>query len=103
MATKKIKAAPVAAPAAVTSAPADAATTTTLEPVQLTVADLQVLSRIVDLASRRGAFQAGELSQVGDAFNKLTSFLNYVEAAQAKEAQANGTAAPVATPTPAAA
>lgn len=95
MATKKTKAAPVAAP--VTPAAAPDAPTTSLEPVQLTVADLQVLSRIVDLASTRGAFRAGEMSQVGDAFNKLSSFLAYVEAAQAKEAQANGTAAPAAT------
>jgi len=75
-----------------TSAPTPAAqvstessTSTTLEPVQLTIADLQLLSRIVDLASRRGAFQAGELSQVGDAFNKLTGFLTYVENMQKKE------------------
>lgn len=67
---------------------ADATTTTTMEPVQLTIADLQLLSRIVDLASRRGAFQAGELSQVGDAFNKLSSFLAYVESVQSKEAAA---------------
>ncbi len=44
-------------------------------PVQLTVADLQLISRVIDLASRRGAFQAGELSQVGDVYNKLTNFL----------------------------
>lgn len=60
-------------------------TTTSLEPVQLTIADLQLLGRIIDLASRRGAFQANELSQVGDAFNKLSSFLAYVDS-QTKEA-----------------
>jgi hypothetical protein len=70
----------------VTAAPAaDATTTTTLEPVQLTVSDLQLLARIVDLASRRGAFQAGELSQVGEAYNKLAGFLAYVESVQAKD------------------
>jgi hypothetical protein len=78
-----------AAPAAVETqavAPAaDAQTTTSVEPVQLTISDLQLLARIVDLASRRGAFQAGELSQVGDAFNKLSGFLTYVESVQAKE------------------
>ena len=57
-----------------------------LEPVQLTIADLQMLSRIVDLASRRGAFQGSELSQVGESFNKLTGFLAYVESTQTKEA-----------------
>lgn len=63
----------------------EAATTTTMEPVQLTISDLQLLSRIVDLASRRGAFQAGELSQVGDAYNKLSGFLAYVESVQKKD------------------
>ena len=67
---------------------AEAQTTTSLEPVQLTIADLQLLSRIVDLASRRGAFQANELSQVGDAFNKLSGFLAYVESVQSKDAAA---------------
>jgi len=80
------KAKKVAAPAAETVTPAvDAQTTTSVEPVQLTIADLQLLARIVDLASRRGAFQAGEMSQVGDAFNKLSGFLTYVESVQKKE------------------
>lgn len=65
-----------------------AAPETTLEPVQLTVADLQILGRIIELASRRGAFQAGELSQVGESYNKLASFLAYVESVQKKEADA---------------
>ena len=62
-------------------------TSTTTFTVQLTIADLQLLSRIVDLASRRGAFQAGELSQVGDSFNKLSGFLAYVESVQTKDAE----------------
>lgn len=85
--SSKKAAAAVAQPAAqeaVNAAP-EAQTTTTLEPVQLTIADLQLLGRIVDLASRRGAFQAGELSQVGDAYNKLNSFLAYVESVQKKD------------------
>lgn len=59
--------------------------TTASEPVQLTINDLQILGRIVDLASRRGAFQAGELTQVGEAYDKLAGFLSYVESMQAKE------------------
>ena len=101
MAKAKKTAAP-AAPAAetVTAAPAaEAETTTTLEPVQLTIADLQLLARIVDLASRRGAFQAAELSQVGDSFNKLAGFLAYVESVQKKdEAAAAAPAAEVTAP-----
>ena len=81
--SKKAAAQPVAQEA-VNAAP-EAQTTTTIEPVQLTIADLQLLGRIVDLASRRGAFQAGELSQVGDAYNKLNSFLAYVESVQKKD------------------
>lgn len=74
---------PVAPPVAETPAAAP-----TLEPVQLTISDLQLLARIVDLASRRGAFQAAELSQVGEAFNKLSGFLAYVESTQKKDAGA---------------
>ena len=64
---------------------AEAQTTTSVEAVQLTIADLQLLSRVVDLASRCGAFQASELSQVGDVYNKLSGFLTYVESVQSKE------------------
>lgn len=59
---------------------ADTAAKTEVTPVQLTVNDLQLLAQIVDLASRRGAFQAPELAQVGGAYNKLAAFLAYVEA-----------------------
>lgn len=75
----------VAAPEVVDVPATEAQTTTSVEPVQLTIADLQLLARIVDLASRRGAFQAAELSQVGDAYNKLSGFLAYVESTQKKE------------------
>jgi hypothetical protein len=87
--------APVVAPAPVAAA-TEAQTTTSVEPVQLTIADLQLLARIVDLASRRGAFQAGELSQVGDAYNKLSGFLAYVESTQKKEEAAEAAEAPAA-------
>ena len=62
---------------------------------QITVADLDALRSIVDIAASRGAFQAAELSQVGAVYDKLTAFLNSV-VAQAKAAQeaaeADGTA-----------
>ena len=60
-------------------------TKTTLETAQLTVEDLQALSRVVDLATRRGAFQAGELSQVGTVYDNLVKFLAYVESNKPKE------------------
>lgn len=90
MARAPKKAAPVSKAADV--ATATPATTTTVEPVQLTISDLQLLSRVVDLASRRGAFQAGELSQVGEVYNKLAGFLTYVESVQTKEKAAEGAA-----------
>jgi hypothetical protein len=76
MATKKTKAAPAV------EAPVE--TKAELEPVQLTITDLQLLSRVVDLASRRGAFQGPELTHVGGVFDKLSGFLAYVEQEQAK-------------------
>ena len=92
MASKKTKAAQAEQTVNATqTAAAEVETKTTLEPVQLTVADLQMLSRIVDLASRRGAFQAGELSQVGEAFNKLTGFLAYVDSIQTPAAEDGAT------------
>jgi hypothetical protein len=53
----------------------------TTQPIQpITVADLDALRSIIDLAATRGAFQGAELSQVGAVFDKLTLFLNSVVA-----------------------
>lgn len=86
----------VAVPEAqVTDTPAETVTAETaapVEPVQLTIADLQLLARVVDLASRRGAFQAGEMAQIGEVFNKLTGFLTYVESTQKKDDATDATA-----------
>lgn len=49
----------------------------------ITVADLNLLKNIIDLATTRGAFRAGELKEIGDVYNKLTLFLEAV-IAQAK-------------------
>ena len=84
----------------VTDTPAETVTAETavpVEPVQLTIADLQLLARVVDLASRRGAFQAGEMSQIGEVFNKLTGFLTYVESTQKKDDVTDATAPAAAT------
>ena len=61
--------------------------------INLTITDLQTVAQIVDLASQRGAFRAAEFEQVGAAYTKLTSFLKYVEAAQAQEKEAAAAAA----------
>jgi uncharacterized protein YggE len=53
---------------------------------QITVADLDTIKNIIDLACTRGAFRGAEVSQVGAVFDKLTSFLDAVLAqAQAQE------------------
>lgn len=52
----------------------------------ITVADLNLLKNIIDLASTRGAFRAAEMKEVGEVYNKLTAFLEAVVAqAQAQE------------------
>jgi uncharacterized protein YggE len=52
---------------------------------QITVADLDTIKNIIDLACTRGAFRGAEVSQVGAVFDKLTVFLEAVVA----QAQAN--------------
>jgi hypothetical protein len=44
----------------------------------ITVADLEGLKNIVDLAARRGAFHASEMAEVGAVYNKLDAFLQGV-------------------------
>mgnify|MGYP001164849588 FL=1 len=72
-------------------APAQAPAT---EAPQLSIADLQALMNIIDVASSRGAFRANELSNVGGIADKLTKFLQHVadqQKAQAEEkAKAEG-------------
>jgi len=59
----------------------------------VTVNDLANVYAVIDLASKRGAFQAGELSAVGAVANKIKSFIDFVQAAQAEQAeQAEGEA-----------
>ena len=52
---------------------------------QITVADLDALRSIVDVATQRGAFRGAELTQVGAVFDKLSAFLAEV-VKQAKHA-----------------
>jgi len=56
-------------------------------PESIGLADLQLLAQIVDLASQRGAFRGNELTQVGNVFDKLTVFLQYVADKQAEAAE----------------
>jgi len=64
-------------------------------PESIGLQDLQLLAQIVDLASQRGAFRGNELTQVGAVFDKLSTFLNYVnEQNQAEEGAEESTEAP---------
>jgi hypothetical protein len=53
----------------------------------ITIADLNLLKNIIDLASTRGAFRASEMKQIGEVYDKLNTFLEAVVAqAAAQEA-----------------
>ena len=45
------------------------------DPNALSIGDLRNLSSILDVASTRGAFKAGEMAGVGFLYNKLQAFL----------------------------
>jgi hypothetical protein len=61
--------------------------TTQPQPItQITVADLDVLKKIIELAAARGAFRAEEMTEVGAMYDKLSGFLQAViEQAQAQQ------------------
>ena len=53
----------------------------------VSVNDLVNVYNIIDLASKRGAFQANELSSVGAVANKVKEFVDHVQAAQKAAAE----------------
>jgi hypothetical protein len=53
---------------------------------ELSINDLQNLRAIVDTASRRGAFQAQEMSAIGSVYDRLSTFLNAVAPKQPEQA-----------------
>ena len=58
-----------------------------MDNTQITIADLDTIKNIIDLACTRGAFRGAELSQVGVVYDKLNAFLEAViEQAKAQEA-----------------
>lgn len=67
-----------------TEAAPEAAAPEAEAPAELNLNDLAAIRSIIDAASTRGAFKAGEMAAVGTVYNKLDSFLN-----QAAKAQAN--------------
>jgi hypothetical protein len=57
------------------------------EPVQLTLNDIATFVQVVDIASRRGAFEGRELQGVGTLRNKVEVFLQQQAAAQGQQPQ----------------
>ena len=58
-----------------------------MDNTQITIADLDTIKNIIDLACTRGAFRGTELTQVGVVYDKLSLFLEAViEQAKAQEA-----------------
>ena len=57
------------------------------DPTALSIGDLKNLSSIIDVASSRGAFKAGEMAGVGFLYNKLSAFLAKVTPEQKPEDQ----------------
>ena len=54
---------------------------------QISIADLDTIKNIIDLASSRGAFRGEELQEIGIVYTKLKIFLDAVIAnAQAQQA-----------------
>ena len=68
----------------------------TNDSTQITIADLDTLRNIVDLASTRGAFRGAELTQVGAIYDKLTAFLDAIIAQAKAQEEANQAATPAA-------
>ena len=46
-----------------------------VEPINLTIADLQVCRTIIEIASERGTFKADELQLVGLTYNRISQWL----------------------------
>lgn len=48
---------------------------------KITINDLLVIAQIIELATKRGAIHAGEMSDVGAVYTKLTTYLTEVKKA----------------------
>lgn len=75
--TTKVNKTSVAAPAVKTP---ELPTAPSVDGSSLTIADLQSLASVIDIAVRRGAFGAGEVTEVGAIFDKLSKFLAVIAA-----------------------
>ena len=58
--------------------------------MSLTIADLNLVVQIIDIATQRGAFRAPELKMVGELYDKTQEFLKEVAEQQAAQQEADG-------------
>lgn len=63
---------------------------------ELGVQDLQTVLAVIELASNRGAFKGGELSAVGQLFDKINNFVTAFTKQAEEAAAAEQEAAPAA-------
>ena len=56
----------------------------------ITIDDLVTIKNLIDVACSRGAFQATEMTAVGQVYDKLTGFLDTVIASAQAQATQNG-------------
>jgi len=84
-----------------TAAPAQEAPQGAPTGPDLTVQDLQALKSIIDVASKRGAFQAAEMEVVGRTYNRLNTFLEAVTPKNEGETPAEPAGQPAAPAQPA--
>ena len=73
------------APADTNPAPAAPGATPPLP--NLTIGDLRLVARIIQVSSERGAIRANEMATVGDLYNRLVEFLNAVQPQQPAPAE----------------
>ena len=64
------------------------------QPLIITLADLDLIRQIIDLAASRGAVKGPELSDVGRVYNKLSAFLDLAVAQSQTEQQDANTLSP---------
>jgi len=60
----------------------------------LNINDLSILAEIISVATKRGTFQANELTNVGQVYDKLTVFLTAIKEQQEAQAKAQADAQP---------
>lgn len=58
--------------------------------MSLTIADLNLVVQIIDIATQRGAFRAPELKMVGELYDKTQEFLKEVADQQQQAQDASG-------------